>query len=195
MVRVTLEDGAGADLQFNVSQLLREGAGAIRRHKIAVPTLELGDGLVLTSLAGTVRFMRTGRGILVTGNLEGDVRLPCSRCLELFVAHVVFDLEEEFIPTVQVTSGERIDISEEDKEAPTIDAEHTLDLSDVIRQAALLALPMQPLCRPECTGLCPQCGANLNEVQCGCEPSTLDARWAKLGELFGENDFTERSEG
>ena len=49
--------------------------------------------------------------------------------------------------------------------------------------ALLVALPLKPLCREDCAGLCPQCGANLNEGPCGCEPDTEDDRWAALREL------------
>lgn len=193
VVRVTLVGGDAAEIRFNVSQLLREPVGSVRRHEVVLPCLELDDSLTMTDLSGRVKLLRTGRGVLVTGNLEANVKLDCSRCLVEFVTHLSFAIEEEFLQTVNVISGEDLEIAEADSDMITIDADHTLDLTDVIRQSALLVLPMQPLCRPDCAGLCPQCGANLNEWQCNCQPEHLDARWAKLGELLKDNDLGERS--
>ncbi|MCL5257008.1 MAG: DUF177 domain-containing protein [Chloroflexi bacterium] len=188
-----MADWDAAEVRFNVSQLLREPVGSVRRYEISVPRLELDHDLTMTDLRGTAKLLRTGRGILITGNLEGDVPLECSRCLEEYTTHLNFELEEEFLQTVNVISGEDMEIAEADSDMLTIDANHTLDLTDVIRESALLALPMQPLCRPDCAGLCPQCGTNLNIEQCHCQPENLDARWVKLGELLKDNDLGERS--
>jgi uncharacterized protein len=64
-----------------------------------------------------------------------------------------------------------------------IDEHHLLDLSEAIRQNALLAVPMKPLCREDCSGLCQQCGKDLNKGQCDCNKSEIDPRWAKLADL------------
>lgn len=194
VITVTMVDWDAAEVRFNVSQLLREPVGSVRRYEISVPRMGLDNDLTMTDLRGPVKLMRTGRGILVTGSLEADVLLDCSRCLEEYATHLGFELEEEFLQTVNVVSGEGLEIAEADSDMLTLDADHTLDLTDVIRQSALLALPMQPLCQPDCAGLCPQCGANLNVEQCHCQPENLDARWVKLGELLEDNNLGERSE-
>jgi uncharacterized protein len=180
-------------LRFNVSQLLREPTGATRRYSINAGEVDLDEGLIARNLQGGVRLLRTERGVLVTGFLEGDVEQSCVRCLELFNGHLEFDLEEEFLQTVQVMSGEGLDLAEEDEESELIDSEHILDLTNVVRQAVLLAMPMQPLCKEDCAGLCPTCGANLNEGPCECRPEEVASPWAKLTELL-KDDNSERSE-
>ena len=64
-----------------------------------------------------------------------------------------------------------------------IDAEQVLDLSEAVRQYRETALPMQPLCRPGCAGLCPTCGRDLNLGACSCPEEPADARWSALAEL------------
>jgi len=58
-----------------------------------------------------------------------------------------------------------------------------MDLTEPVRQALLVALPMKPLCREDCAGICPQCGANRNETQCGPAEETVDDRWSGLRSL------------
>jgi uncharacterized protein len=62
----------------------------------------------------------------------------------------------------------------------TIDERHILDLTEAIRQYTLLAIPMKPVCKTNCAGLCPNCGHNLNYGPCNCPPQEVDPRWSKL---------------
>jgi uncharacterized protein len=71
----------------------------------------------------------------------------------------------------------------DDVNAFTIDEHHILDLSEAIRQYALVNTPMKPLCKKECAGICPTCGKNLNEGKCDCPKDNIDPRWSKLAEL------------
>jgi uncharacterized protein len=74
------------------------------------------------------------------------------------------ELDEEFFPTVDVWSGKAVPRDEDvDPDAPLIDENHVLDLTDVVRQSAQVGMEMHPLCRPDCKGLCSECGANLND--------------------------------
>ncbi|MBM3157836.1 MAG: DUF177 domain-containing protein, partial [Chloroflexi bacterium] len=68
-----------------------------------------------------------------------------------------------------------------------INENHILDLSEAIRQYTIMALPMKPVCREDCAGLCPHCGRNLNLGPCKCPPAPPDARWAPLLALRSEN--------
>ena len=82
-----------------------------------------------------------------------------------------------------VVSGAPVALPQ-DPDAFSIDSQHVLDITEAIRQYAVLALPMKPLCKPDCQGLCPHCGRNLNEGQCSCPQKSVDARWTKLKELL-----------
>ncbi|MBA7688765.1 hypothetical protein ES703_97254 [subsurface metagenome] len=70
----------------------------------------------------------------------------------------------------------------------TIDEHHILDLTEAIRQYALLAIPMKPLCRGDCAGLCPNCGHNINQGPCDCSPQETEPRWSELSKLTLASD-------
>ena len=135
--------------------------------------------------------MRTHRGILAKANLHTEVKVTCSRCLGLFSCPLVLNFEDEYFPTTDVVSGVSLPLPEEPG-CFTIDEHHTLDLTEAIRQYALLAIPMKPLCRQDCAGLCPHCGYNLNQGACDCLPQEADPRWSELSKLaLAEREGTE----
>jgi uncharacterized protein len=169
-------------MRFNVAQLLKESIGRSRYYEID-ETMEVIDGADGSCrIKGEAELLRTDRGILVRGKLDTSVRCVCSRCLEVFVCPLSLEISEEFFPTVDVITGLPLQVPQEDNPF-TIDEKHTLDLSEAVRQYALLSLPMKLVCRPDCAGLCPNCGANLNIERCRCSAPTPDPRWAKLNEL------------
>lgn len=166
--------------KFNVAQLMKESTGATRRFEIEHAGCLDDDSEF--SVTGEVEFLRTKRGILVRGDFSGSVRMACSRCLTACDQAITFRLEEEFMPSVSVTSGTPLP-GEDEPGAFTIDAHHMLDLEEPIRQYVLLAAPMKPLCRPDCRGLCPRCGTNLNEINCRCEPTNGNLPEGEIGKL------------
>jgi uncharacterized protein len=171
-------------MQYNVSQLLKAHSGVSRRYEVEADIEGLDEELKPRDLLrGEVQLMRTSQGILVTGHLHTVVELTCDRCLEPFTVPVEIDLEEEFRPTVDIGTGASLPVVAEEDGAGLINGHHILDLTEVVRQALLLAIPMHPLCRPDCAGLCPECGQNLNEGSCQCQPRVEDLRWAALKEL------------
>jgi uncharacterized protein len=171
-------------MQYNVAQLLKDPIGATRAHAVQADITHLDPALLaVRPLVGDVRFLRTRAGILVQGVLWTEVHLTCSRCQEPMVARLELQLEEEFRPTIDVLTGRKLVMDEEDQ-ALWIDAHHTLDLTEVVRQGLLLAIPMRPLCRPDCKGLCPMCGQNWNEGPCDCAEVEGDSRWAILKRLL-----------
>ena len=125
--------------------------------------------------------MRTDRGILAKGTLYTELETACSRCLGLFSCPLTLNIEEEYFPTIDIVTGASLP-SPEEPGCFTIDEHNTLDLTETIRQYALLATPMKPLCREDCAGLCPSCGHNLNDGPCNCLPQPADPRWSELSE-------------
>lgn len=179
-------------MQFNVAQLLRASTGTVRDRDIDAAAGEVqmlleGEGVAACGpLQGTVTLMRTTDGILVTGTLETALELVCDRCLNTFEVPIEIELEEGFRPTVDIDSGATLPPVKGEERATLIDEHHILDLSEVARQMILLAAPMHPICQPDCAGLCPRCGKNLNEGECECETETVDPRWSKLQTLLDE---------
>lgn len=179
-------------MQYNVAQLLRAPTGTVRRREIDEPAAEVqalldGDGIRAHGpLQGSVTLMQTTDSILVTGALETTVELVCDRCLTPFETEVTLQMEENFRPTIDVESGAALPPVKGEELATLIDEQHILDLSEVVRQMILLEAPMHPVCRPDCKGLCPRCGQNLNEGQCDCETEIVDPRWSKLQSLLDD---------
>ena len=169
-------------MQINVSQLLREPIGSIRDYQINEVTDIAGDGKGHL-VQGKVKLMRTQRSILAICTLSTGAELTCSRCLSLFHHPVTLNFEEEYSPVVDVVSGTPLPLPEE-AGAFTIDERHILDLTEAIRQYTLLAVPMKPLCREGCAGLCQNCGHNLNHGPCGCPVQDIDPRWSRLTKLL-----------
>lgn len=163
-------------MQINVSQLLKAPLGSIRSYDVS-EVFDIADST--SQVEGEVKLMRTDRGILVKGILHTKVEVSCSRCLDLFDCPLALDIEGVYFPTIDIVSGASLPLPDEPG-CFTIDEHHVLDLSEAVRQYALLALPMKPLCRQDCAGLCPNCGHNLNHGACECLPQKIDPRWAKL---------------
>jgi len=172
-------------MQINVSRLLREPIGSTRSYDVDEATDVAGSNN--NRVQGEVRLIRTDRGILVQGRLDTQVELTCSRCLGLFVSPLTLDIEEEFFPTMDVSSGASLPLPEESG-CFIINEHHIIDLTEAIRQYVLLATPMKPLCGEGCAGLCPVCGHNLNQGPCNCPPQVIDPHWAKLSMLSSDNN-------
>jgi len=163
-------------MKFNVASLLKEHTGATREF-------DLDEELLLDGgrrrLSGHVRFDRTRDGVLVRAHLSGEAAGECSRCLRPLTFRVPVDLEEEYIPTVDIDSGARVRAPEGEEDAYRIDARHMLDLAPAVREYWGMAVPMAPRCAEDCGGLCPQCGAERGAGHV-CAGDDGDPRWAAL---------------
>jgi len=166
-------------MRINVAQQLKGPVGEVRHYHVQETTRE---GV---PLQGELEFIRTDRGILVTGKLEARVKADCSRCLEEFELSLQLTLEEEYFPAKDLPAIFD-SLSPEEREGFIIGEDNVLDLEEAIRQHILLNFPIKPICRPDCAGLCPQCGQNLNQGSCGCSQEFIDARLSPLKSLLRE---------
>ncbi len=166
-------------LLVNVAELLRRPAS--RKHVHVLPRAEglrvvdaqVPDGSLIDV---DVELESLSDAVVVTGHVQADWEAPCRRCLGPARGHVDAAVRECYqAPPVT------------DEDAFELDGEQ-LDLEPLVREAVLLELPLAPLCRADCRGLCPQCGANRNEVDCGHDEVPADPRWAVLDDLRGRLD-------
>jgi len=149
-------------LSFNVTGLLRAAPGTARTYPVTVDELPLAGEIRLTApIEGQVKLTRTGRSILATADLATSIAEECSRCLVAVSAPVRVSLQEEALPSIDLTSGQPLDTSAE-PDALRLDEHHELHLEGPVADAISLAEPIAPLCRPDCRGLCPVCGIDLN---------------------------------
>lgn len=170
-------------MEFNVAQLLMEPIGASRRYHVDEPC-SLAEKCT-GALSGDLTLLRTDRSILVTGDLATRIEVACSRCLAAVRVPLTLQFQEEYYPSVDLLTGAPLPASEDPTDF-VIDEHHLLDLTEAIRQHVLVAVPMQPLCRPDCVGLCPDCGADWNLGPCTCSSEEFDSRWTSLSGLLNK---------
>ena len=171
-------------MQYNLAQLLREPTGSTRDYEVDDSFPGPEDGA--DRAQGWVRVIRTHRGVLVRAELETQVKLTCSRCIGPFELRSVLIMEEESFPAVDPVTGRKTEPPEEAEGVTRLDAQHVLDLTEMVRQCVLTEVPIKPLCREECPGLCPVCGSDLNKEKCKCNAAPTNPRWGSLAELLTE---------
>ena len=121
----------------------------------------------------------------VVGRVHAELELACSRCLEPYRLPVDVPLDLRYAPASESEDGE----ANEDRDISADDTDSSyyhddmLDLNELLREQFYLALPMKPLCREGCLGLCPHCGADRNTTSCNCQPDWQDPRFAELKRL------------
>lgn len=145
-------------LAVNVSQLLKLPTGTRRTFDFSDEPAELTADVELAApIEGHARLLRTARGILASSQYRTAVRQACGRCLEAAVSEIRGESSDEFMPKLDVVTG-RLLAEQAETDELVIDEHHLLDLTEIIRQDILTRLPLQPLCRLDCPGLCPECG-------------------------------------
>ncbi len=180
--------GRESALDVNVAGLLAEGPASHRDILVHDLLLPLDDELELARpVDGTVRLARTNRGLLVTGHLRAALRETCSRCLREIDVPIEIEIDEEALPSIDLTSGLPVDTSQ-DPEAVRLTDHHELDLEPLIREAISLAEPIASLCRPDCPGLCAVCGEDLAIGDHAHEDSPVDPRLEALRALRVDDD-------
>lgn len=169
-------------IRYNMATLLRSPVGTTRSFQIAEESFSAED-VQVANLRGQITFTRLRENLLLQGWLEGAATLECGRCLEPYVQPVHMEVEVEFQPSVAILTGEPLPPPEDDS-VYMIDGHHDADLEEMVREQVLLNLPMRPLCKPDCAGLCPICGQNLNEGPCEGHGEQVDERLAVLAALL-----------
>jgi uncharacterized protein len=142
--------------------------GPVREYRVEGP------------IAVAVSYYRAGAEVFLTGELTAHTVARCARCLEEFSAPSKRPFR--YVLTPRVMGDGAGDDEREDLEYSVYDGEE-IDLTPFIREQMLLALPTRPLCSDDCRGLCPRCGANRNERDCGCREDMFDPRLSVLRSL------------
>lgn len=123
---------------------------------------------------------KDGNDVLVRGRMRARVPQTCGRCLEPFPFEVQAQVDTRYCP--RPARGEEVELTPDDLEVDFY-ADDLLDVDRLLQTETELGLPMKPLCRQDCRGLCPVCGGNRNITPCACEVRLPDPRLAALKDL------------
>jgi uncharacterized protein len=128
---------------------------------------------------------QTIKDIRLDGELAVQLETDCARCLEPVVTDVKHGFDLLYRPLGADAGREELSVTSAEAEISYYQGDG-LQLEDVLREQVLLAVPLRAICREDCKGLCPQCGANLNEKRCSCAEPVEDPRWTGLKDLRGK---------
>ena len=156
--------------------------------ELGIEILSVPEG---SSVDIELRLEAVMEGVLVTGTAEADLEGECSRCLEPIEDTVHVDLQELFVYDDPNDRSNRPDDLDDDVSRLVGDL---IDLEPLLRDAVVLALPFQPLCRDDCPGLCTECGARLADDPEHGHDAPIDPRWAALGDVVAVRERPAPSE-
>lgn len=161
------------------------------RFQVDIPADEIDYGSNLSQASalhaeGKAQLLNHALGeIRIQGKLNVKMQATCDRCLEA----ATFPVDNEF-DLVYMPEGEDNGTGEDEVDQGAIEVGfyqgNGLALKDVLREVVLLAMPMQLVCSEACKGICPACGQNRNQRDCGCELHSVDERWSKLKDFRAE---------
>ena len=160
---------------IDVDQLPSRG----RRIRLSLPPDP--EYSVLGEVSVDVRVTRSGQNVLIRGSVKFTQRLECSRCLKEIRKTKEERIDALYAPAVNLQT--ELQLKKVDTDTLFYDG-GLIDLEQPVRDAIILSIPMSPRCKPDCKGLCPRCGRDLNEEKCSCRERAVDPRWKVLGKLL-----------
>jgi len=161
-------------LELNVGFLVSGEVGTTHEFSFDFEKIQLGDDLVLTDFLATTTFSRTQQGLIIQGQFSARTEMNCVRCLERYTGDMAWSLTDLFAFDQRSMSDSDLLVPEEGR----------IDLAPLLREYAMLEIPIQPICRADCKGLCPQCGGNLNQADCGHRPDPDGSPFSALKDLM-----------
>ena len=162
-------------MRFDVSHLVNAPIGTRSMVRLDVETVALGDDLDLRCLQGKINFARSTDCLLAEGQLDAVLDSECVRCLTSFPLSLTVQLDDLTFALPHISSQD---------DQYRVSKDGWIHADPVLREQVLLNIPYRPLCRPDCRGLCSDCGQDLNDGSCGCEESKIDPRLAALRDLL-----------
>jgi uncharacterized protein len=179
-------------MEFKVSELEREPVEFDLELKPgAVDYGEEAEQIGNLATSGRAEVIHEHRGpheivpdIRLKGRFEGTFQVPCARCIEPVEIPLAAEFDLIFRPVGADSDAPERSITASETEIGYYQGD-SLSLEDVLREQVLLSLPVRTLCKPDCKGLCPRCGANRNLKPCSCDDGPSDPRWEALTGLRG----------
>ena len=142
--------------QINIGFLINHPIGYSRTLPFDIDQVEVSEGIVVNNVLGNVELSRMQDGIRVQASFSGEIENECGRCLNQFVDTIHSDFEEIFLfPYMEV--------SEEESKIPE---NGDIDIEQLFNDFMIMGIPISPICKPDCKGLCDICGQDLNQALC-----------------------------
>ena len=141
---------------------------------------EYGD---FRDITGQVQLLHTGQTILAIAEVSGYTTGSCARCLDPAHIELWATIEQEYFPVNAGLMDTGLFPTEPEEQIFRIDERNFVDLGEAVRQSLTSTMPMAPLCRDDCKGLCSRCSARLNSEPCNCEETTVNPQWSALAEI------------
>lgn len=186
-----------APLVIDTRELGRRAGAMVRVDRTVPAPGDMGTAVIGvpegTDVELALRLESVIEGVLVSGTARVSTVGECSRCLDPVVSELVVDLQELYTHPQDDDRGRGPRDEDDEDELPELVGD-LLDLEPTLRDAVVLALPLAPLCRDDCPGLCPDCGARLADDPAHTH-DVVDPRWAALAELPMNDDVNEKEEG
>lgn len=180
-------------MKLNITELLQQSGNRESYSETWAPEdLDLENQLysLSESLEVSLLLYNASGVIELEGSYGGVVEYYCNRCLEEMSDQLNATFEARFYRPNRDLSSIADDLDRDDLYLRHYTEDEMIDVGSLIREDIVLNRPMQVLCRPDCKGLCPKCGQNLNETDCGHETESTDPRLSKLEEI----DLSEENE-
>ena len=163
-----------------------------RRYQPEAFSLVGEDFRVIAPVVLAGKLTKDAQKVRLTGRLQTTLETDCGRCLEPFAVPVDAPIDLMFLPEEPAVGDPAARDKDDDAELEVREDDigvtfykgDAIDLGDVMREQFYLAMPMKPLCTPECQGLCPVCGGNRNRERCACRTDWVDPRMEPLKKLL-----------
>jgi uncharacterized protein len=161
-------------LRLNVGFIIHQTVGFSRDFPFDIPAIRLSPELELHDLNGVARISRTSQGLLVQVKMRAFTEVECVRCLSKFSQKLNIDFTDLYAFSPDSVTDSGLLLPDTGK----------IDLEPILREEMFLAMPINTVCSPECKGLCPICGNDLNKSTCSHEEALTDPRLDNLRSLL-----------
>ncbi|MEA3351256.1 MAG: DUF177 domain-containing protein [Chloroflexota bacterium] len=169
-------DNTATAFLLNVGFIVNESIGYSETFNFEFPQIIFDDDFKLDDFVSEVSIHRSNDGLSVQAKFGASTELVCGRCLESFVYLFECEFSELYTFSSQADADTELKLP----------ASNIINLAPLVREYAILAIPLSPLCRDDCHGLCPVCGVNRNVEACDCKTELIDSRMAVLKSLLDD---------
>ncbi len=163
-------------LRLNVGFIIHQTVGYSREFPFEIPSIRLSPDLVLNDLSGVALVTRTSQGLLLQVKMQAFAEVECVRCLTRFPQKLDINFTDLYAFSPDSVTDSGLLLPETGK----------IDLESVVREEMILAMPINPVCRPDCKGLCPICGNDRNKTPCDHPDDLTDPRLDALRSLLDQ---------